>query len=51
MASPLRHRVEGLFGWLFVVTVVAALVAVIHFATQPRLNLVERSPQSTVIMP
>jgi hypothetical protein len=51
MASPLRHKVEGLFGWLFVITVVAALAAVVHFATKPRLKVAESLPQTEVTKP
>jgi hypothetical protein len=35
MASRIRHKVELVFGWLFVVVVIAALCGAIYVATQP----------------
>ncbi len=48
MASPVRHRVERLFGWLFIMTVLVALAAVFHFATKPMPDRIHASkPTST----
>jgi hypothetical protein len=35
MASRMRHRTEPLFGWLFLLVVIAMLAAIFHVATQP----------------
>jgi hypothetical protein len=35
MASRIKHRVEPVYGWLFVVVAIAALGAAIYVATQP----------------
>jgi hypothetical protein len=39
MASRVRHVVEPLLGWLFVLVVVFAVGAVILAATRPRVEL------------
>jgi hypothetical protein len=39
MASNIKHRVEPLFGWLFLVVVFAALGAAIYVATQPMVDV------------
>jgi hypothetical protein len=51
MASRIGHGIERLFGWLFVIAVVAALAAVFHFATKPRMDVAEKLPQSKVTKP
>jgi hypothetical protein len=40
-----------LFGWLFVIMAVAALAAVFHFATKPRIDVAEKLPQSKLTKP
>jgi hypothetical protein len=40
-----------LFGWLFVLIVVAALAAVFHFATKPRIDVAGKLPQGKVTRP
>jgi hypothetical protein len=40
-----------LFGWLFVLIVVAALAAVFHFATKPRIDVAGKPPQGKVTRP
>jgi hypothetical protein len=39
MASRMRHVVEPVLGWLFVIVVVFAVGAVILAATRPRLEV------------
>ncbi len=48
MSSPVKHKVEPFFGWLFIFAVVVALGAVLHFASKPMPNRVHASkPTST----
>jgi len=48
MSSPVKHKVEPFFGWLFVIVVIVALGAVIHIATKPMPNrLHANKPTST----
>ena len=51
MASRIRRGMIRLYGWLFVVTTVAALAAVFHFATKPRTDIAKRPPPSDVTEP
>jgi hypothetical protein len=47
MSSPIKHKVEPLFGWLFVIVVVVVLGAVFHIATQPMPSRVHASKPTT----
>jgi hypothetical protein len=51
MASPIRHGMNRLYGWLFVIVTIAALAAVFHFATKPRTDIAKRPPLSDVTGP
>ena len=51
MASRIRHGMNRLYGWLFVIVTVAALAAVFHFATKPRTDIAKRPPLSDVTEP
>jgi hypothetical protein len=44
MASRIKHRVEPLFGWLFVASVVAAVALVVLAAQRPSVEVTSRFP-------
>jgi hypothetical protein len=44
MASRLRNIVQPVFGWLFILLVILALVAAILSATQPRVGATGQIP-------
>jgi len=44
MASRIRHKVESVFGWLFVAFVAVALAVVILSATRPIVKVTAELP-------
>ncbi len=44
MASQIKHRVEPLLGWAFLVGVVALLAVVLLSATKPRVDVTGQYP-------